>query len=466
MISSLLFVLIALLLSGCTFFHQEQPNTSPSVQTTRVVCVSPEGLRDTLSANSQCTLNRGGEVELSVFATDQDDDPLVYYWTSYGSGTFRDSTAAQTSWFAPTSTQNDYTQHVLTLTIADRNCEAITSVVERRVCQEEDEKEQLSFVINVTQRPPEIYMLSDTTISFHQPLAHLEARAHDPDGDILAYKWFINGSNPEEILPSDGIFDEDNGQVLGSRATFIAPEPGVYNIVLLVNDGQSEVEKQIQVVVTTEEPLSNVQQIKQELTLSDGTIHQYEIDTFEYPNEKGRLPLQTTWIEATLLCAERSQRLCTPSEWLNTCQNGANEFLYSSLDDPSQILEKTNFGTRFCNIKGSRFSLHEIDKTAPSGSFPNCHSGNKVFDLTGNLSEWTGKTNTFNEWSPSRNFSSVNSPMENNSCSSFSFPDIAFSVNKNFDATQTESIKQNSLQFEVELIEKLTPYKAGFRCCR
>ncbi|MEE3235328.1 MAG: SUMF1/EgtB/PvdO family nonheme iron enzyme [Candidatus Latescibacterota bacterium] len=466
MILSLHFVLPALLLSGCTLFHQEQPNTPPIVETTRVICIDPKGFRDTLSANSQCTLNRGGEVELSVFASDQDDDPLAFYWTSYGSGTFRDSLAAQTSWFAPASTENDFTKYVLTLTITDRNCEAINTVSDRKTCQKEDQKEQLSFSINVTQLPPEIYVPTDTTISFHQPLAYLDARTHDPDGDILTHKWYIANSNPEQILQSDGIFHEDSGQVLGSRATFVAPEPGVYKIGLLVSDGQIEIEEQIKVVVTTNESPSNPQQIQQELTLPDGTIHQYEIDVFEYPNENGQLPVEATWIEAASRCAERNQRLCTPAEWQHSCQNGADESLYSSLDEPSRVLEKTNFGLRFCNVVGSGFSLQETNNIAPSGSFPNCHSGNNVFDLTGNLSEWTAETNTFNEWLPSRNISGVSSPMENNSCGSFSFPGIAFSVDKNFDATQIESIKQNSSKFEVEPFEELNQSQTGFRCCR
>lgn len=467
MISSVNFVFIVLSLAGCTLFHQEQSNTPPSVQTTRIVCIGPNGLRDTLSANSECTLNRSGEVELSVFANDQDDDALVYNWTSYGLGTFRDSLAPQTSWFAPALTESDFTKYVLTLNIKDRICEAINSVEDRRICQEEDQTKQLSFIINVTQNAPEVYMQSDTTISFHEQSVFLDAIAQDPDGDKLSYRWYITDSIPEELLPSNGIFDEENNQNLGSRATFIAPEPGIYNITLSVSDGQSEVEKRVKVVVTTNEAISsNVKHIQQELILENGTIHRYEIDAFEYPNEIGQLPIQATWIEATLLCAERNQRLCTASEWKNTCQNGTNDFVNSSLDDPSQFFDKNYFGLRFCNIEGSLFSLQETNKISPSGSFPNCHSGNNVFDLTGNLREWTGELNTFNEWLPSRNNSEIKSFIDNNSCNSFSFPGVAFLVDEKFDATQTESIERNSLQFEVELSEYIDQSQTGFRCCR
>ena len=258
MIRSVPFIFTALLMCGCTFIHQDQPNTPPYVKTSRVVCISPEGIRDTLSVNTQCSLNRGGEMELYVFANDQDDDPLAYHWTSYGSGTFRDSTAAQTSWFAPNSTDNDFTQYSLTLTIKDRDCQAINSVTERRACQEEDVKEQLSFLVNVTQRPPKVYAPSDTTISLQESSsAYLEAWAQDPDGDVLSYKWILIDSitDTEEILPSDSLIDEDTGRVVGSRVIFENPIQGVVKVGLLVSDGQSDVEKKIQVKFIDSDPL-------------------------------------------------------------------------------------------------------------------------------------------------------------------------------------------------------------------
>ena len=258
MIRSAPFIFTTLLIFGCTFVHQDQPNTPPYVKTSRVVCISPEGLRDTLSVNAQCILNRGGEMELYVFANDHDDDPLAYYWTSYGSGTFRDSTTAQTSWFAPTSTDNDFTQYLLTLTIKDRDCNAINSVIQRRICEDEDAKEQLSFLVNVTQRPPEVYAPSDTTISLQEASpAYLEAWAQDPDGDFLSYKWILIDSitATQEILPSDSLIDEDNGRVVGSRVIFEDPIQGTVKVALLVSDGQSKVEKKIQVIFIDSDPL-------------------------------------------------------------------------------------------------------------------------------------------------------------------------------------------------------------------
>ena len=68
-------------------------------------------------------------------------------------------------WFAPNSTDNDFTQYSLTLTIKDRDCQAINSVTERRACQEEDVKEHF-LLVNVTQRPKSY--TSDTTISLQE----------------------------------------------------------------------------------------------------------------------------------------------------------------------------------------------------------------------------------------------------------------------------------------------------------
>ena len=47
---------------------------------------------------------------------------------------------------------------------------------------------------------------------------------------------------------------------------------------------------------------------------------------------------------------------------------------------------------RFCNVPGSafsQFSTNPVEQLAPSGSFPNCGSASGVFDLTGNIDEWT-----------------------------------------------------------------------------
>jgi hypothetical protein len=72
--------LLLFLVSACSLVQQDPTNEAPQVQTAHFVCLTADGRRDTLGSGDTCQLQRGGEVELSAFATDEDDDPLFYRW--------------------------------------------------------------------------------------------------------------------------------------------------------------------------------------------------------------------------------------------------------------------------------------------------------------------------------------------------------------------------------------------------
>ena len=124
MIRTALLALLSLL-SACSLIHQDSPNEAPVVEMARFVCISADGQRDTLSMGETCLTRRGGEVELSAFATDEDDDPLFYRWTSFGAGSFRDSLAAETSWFAPQEIESNSEIFLIQASISDRDCSAV-----------------------------------------------------------------------------------------------------------------------------------------------------------------------------------------------------------------------------------------------------------------------------------------------------------------------------------------------------
>ena len=79
--------LAAALWTSCSLVNQELPNESPVVQVR---------MADTT------VVARGGRVELTVTASDEDDDPLRYEWSAGGAGSFTDSLASTTQWIAPT----------------------------------------------------------------------------------------------------------------------------------------------------------------------------------------------------------------------------------------------------------------------------------------------------------------------------------------------------------------------------
>ncbi len=101
----------------------------------------------------------------------------------------------------------------------------------------------------------------------------------------------------------------------------------------------------------------------------------YCIDKYEYPDRKGVVPrANVTYTEAYNLCKAEGKRLCTEAEWEKACK-GPSNFLFP-------------FGRTF--KKGVCNTIETgIRKVMPSGSFPGCKSGYGVYDLCGNLLEWT-----------------------------------------------------------------------------
>lgn len=98
----------------------------------------------------------------------------------------------------------------------------------------------------------------------------------------------------------------------------------------------------------------------------------YLIDLFEYPNAPGQAPMRdVTRVDAERLCQEAGKRLCTADEWERACK-GPRSLVYSYGDA---------FDPEFCG-KG-------IEDAYTSGARELCRSEFNVFDLSGNLREWT-----------------------------------------------------------------------------
>jgi hypothetical protein len=464
--------LLLFLVSACSLVQQDPTNEAPQVQTAHFVCLTADGRRDTLGSGDTCQLQRGGEVELSAFATDEDDDPLFYRWTAFGAGSFRDSLVAQTSWFAPESIQGNSEIFLVQANIADRNCGAVLLPADQRECLDQSSNQIVSFLVEVVQRPPTLIAPSDTTISFSEPFVSLKAFGADLDGDVLVYEWEQIGGDREISIGNETIRDEESGAPLGSRGSFVPTFPGMYQLLVRVSDGEDEVEQEIavDVIIDNETPTSGMAQL--ELPLTDGSIRSYEIDVYEYPNRKGEPPLLANWFEAAVLCAEQGKRLCQPAEWENACR-GEDMRRYSSLNDPATLAGLRDFGIRFCNTDGSFYSFLDPNNTdveseiAPAGSFLNCHPGNGVYDMTGNVREWMGNINAFNDWAASSSRSSL--ILERNSdfdcTSSEQFP-FEFLQGQDFDFSDATAIQRFVDGLENIELQDLNQPLTGFRCCR
>jgi formylglycine-generating enzyme required for sulfatase activity len=121
------------------------------------------------------------------------------------------------------------------------------------------------------------------------------------------------------------------------------------------------------------------------------------IDHYEYPNQKGaKPPVMVDWYDAMGLCAAKGKRLCYESEWTAACE-GPNETPFPHGHERSA--EKCNIDNAWVNpsLKKiyskdqavSEAELRRLDRSVPSGSKPECVSGYGVYDLTGNVDEWT-----------------------------------------------------------------------------
>ncbi|HLG19486.1 MAG TPA: bifunctional serine/threonine-protein kinase/formylglycine-generating enzyme family protein [Bdellovibrionota bacterium] len=122
-------------------------------------------------------------------------------------------------------------------------------------------------------------------------------------------------------------------------------------------------------------------------------IQRFCVDKYEFPNRKSAPPKTTVkWAEAQALCTKEGKRLCTQEEWERSCK-GPNtskrlnhKYPYGNLWDPNK-----------CNTETStELTTDEEGKAAPSGKFSACMSAEQVFDLSGNVDEWTASRGRFN----------------------------------------------------------------------
>lgn len=121
------------------------------------------------------------------------------------------------------------------------------------------------------------------------------------------------------------------------------------------------------------------------------------IDPFEWPNQLGAAPwIMVTWNEAKKLCELNEKRLCTEKEWTFACEGEeALPYPYGytrninkcNIDKPWKLyssLQLVSRGTEKCGNELAR--LWQGDT---SGKYSECVSPFGVYDMTGNIDEWT-----------------------------------------------------------------------------
>lgn len=117
-----------------------------------------------------------------------------------------------------------------------------------------------------------------------------------------------------------------------------------------------------------------------EAPLTNKTLEAFCIDLYEFPNQKGILPVvNVSWEDAKRSCAGEGKRLCAEDEWEKACKGAGNlRFPYGN-----------SYDSAACNTEDA---AGEDRTLVPSGQFLKCRSGYGVFDLAGNVAEWTASS--------------------------------------------------------------------------
>ena len=101
------------------------------------------------------------------------------------------------------------------------------------------------------------------------------------------------------------------------------------------------------------------------------------MDYYEYPNWRGAKPkTRVTWNQAKALCENKKKRLCTEVEWERACK-GWKSYRYPY---------GNKFNPNACNTENAAGNDRKV---ARCGAFRNCRSKYSVYDLSGNVAEWT-----------------------------------------------------------------------------
>jgi sulfatase modifying factor 1 len=120
------------------------------------------------------------------------------------------------------------------------------------------------------------------------------------------------------------------------------------------------------------------------------------IDRFEYPNRKGEYPvIYVNWYESNQICQAQGKRLCSEEEWTFACEGEeAVPYPYGYerdvdaclVDKPWRWFDPSAYGSR------KEALIRELDRLwqgVPAGSLPKCKSPFGVYDMTGNVDEYT-----------------------------------------------------------------------------
>lgn len=109
------------------------------------------------------------------------------------------------------------------------------------------------------------------------------------------------------------------------------------------------------------------------------------IDKYEAQNTDGQIPeVFIDWYTAKEKCESSGKRLCDVKELTLACEGPKRKpYPYGYKRD----IKKCNIGHQWIDPDNTPFK--DVDKRAPSGSYETCKSDFGVYDIVGNVDEWS-----------------------------------------------------------------------------
>jgi hypothetical protein len=125
----------------------------------------------------------------------------------------------------------------------------------------------------------------------------------------------------------------------------------------------------------------------------------FAIDRFEFPNRAGATPLtDVSLLEARGNCQKKGKVLCSTEQWLRACMG----------DEERRYPYGKTYASRIC---ATGFDSDAQKQPLVSGAFPRCRTPEGVYDMSGNVAEWTQTDQEENvyggEWTSSTKFSEL-----------------------------------------------------------
>lgn len=124
------------------------------------------------------------------------------------------------------------------------------------------------------------------------------------------------------------------------------------------------------------------------------------IDRFEFPNKENEYPASgISAPEAEQLCKDVGKRICSYDEWYQSCIGKSKQkFSYGSYHKSVCNDNKSNWippdWSKMSNPLVWKEYVKTLYKADKIGSHPLCKSDEGVYDMLGNVREWTKSPNT------------------------------------------------------------------------